>query len=81
MCLSFYFQKSGMDLSQREAAMIGGGSTEVPGVMTAYSKGSAASYKKLSRFFGEAPPRVEDLESLLEELDYLHLLPVCQTIA
>ena len=47
--------------------------------LTAYSKGSAASYKKLSRFFGEDPPRVENLESLLDELGYTHLLPVCYT--
>ena len=52
------------------------GSPATPTVMTAYSIGSASSYKKLSRFFGEAPPRVEDLESFLEELGYLHLLPV-----
>lgn len=47
---------------------------------TVFSKGSSASYKKLSRFFGEAPPRVEDLESLLEALGYTHLLPVCGSV-
>lgn len=46
-------------------------------LLTAYSEGSAASYKKLSRFFGEDPPRVENLKSLLDELGYTHLLPVC----
>lgn len=45
--------------------------------LPAYSKGSAASYKKLSRFFGEEPPRVENLESLLDELGYMEYLPVC----
>jgi hypothetical protein len=45
--------------------------------LAAYSKGSAASYKKLSRFFGEEPPCVENLESLLEELGYMEYLPVC----
>lgn len=49
-------------------------------VLAAYSKGSAASYKKLSRFFGEAPPRVEDLESLCEELGYTSLLPVSPSV-
>lgn len=44
--------------------------------LAAYSKGSAASYKKLSRFFGEEPPRVENLESLLDELGYMDYLPV-----
>lgn len=48
-------------------------------VLAAYSKGSAASYKKLSQFFGEPPPRVEDLQSLCDELGYTHLLPVSIT--
>lgn len=51
------------------------GSTEV-GLLGPHSKGSAASFKKLSRFFGEDPPRVETLESFLEDLGYMHLLPV-----
>ena len=68
-----FFQR---DSVERDAPIVSG-ATASSGIVTAYSKGSASSYKKLSRFFGEAPPRVEDLESLLEELDYLHLLPVC----
>ena len=44
--------------------------------LKAYSRGSVASYKKLSRFFGEQPPRVENLESLLDELGYTDYLPV-----
>lgn len=39
-------------------------------------RGSALSFKKLSKFFGEEPPRVEDMETFLEGLGYSHLYPV-----
>lgn len=65
-------------LSMQRGDLTGGVATS-PTVLTAYSKGPATSYKKLSRFFGEAPPRVEDLESLCEELGYTALLPVSCT--
>ena len=57
-----YFQRAESEASAKE--------TSPANVLTAYSKGSAASFKKLSHFFGEAPPRVEDLQSLCEELGY-----------
>lgn len=41
-----------------------------------YMRGSASSFKKLSKFFGEEPPRVEDIETFLEGLGYSHLYPV-----
>ena len=41
-----------------------------------YMKGSTSSFKKLSKFFGEEPPRVEDIETFLEGLGYSHLYPV-----
>ena len=39
-------------------------------------RGSASSFKKLSKFFGEEPPRIEDIETFLEGLGYSHLCPV-----
>lgn len=72
-------QRTGSKVTTEEAGV----QSSAPGdtdLLAAYSKGSAASYKKLSHFFGEAPPRVEDLESLLEELGYMHLLPVCESV-
>jgi hypothetical protein len=40
-----------------------------------YMRGSASSFKKLSKFFGEEPPRVEDIKTFLEGLGYSHLYP------
>lgn len=41
-----------------------------------FLRGSISSFRKLSNFFGEEPPRVEDLESFLERLGYSHLTQV-----
>lgn len=47
-----------------------------PTEANSYCKGSATSYKKLSKFFGEDPPRLENIESLLAQLGYTDYLPV-----
>lgn len=41
-----------------------------------FLQGSVSSFRKLSNFFGEEPPRLEDLESFLERLGYSHLTQV-----
>ncbi len=79
-----FIKRKVLDPSSRAAAATAGSGGGVGGDMSedrgdlleSFSQGSAASYKKLSRFFGEAPPRVENLESLLEDLGYMHLLKV-----
>ena len=62
--LLFSLQRKGSELSAS------------PHGATVYCKGPAASFKKLSQFFGEAPPRIENIESLLEDLGYMEHLPV-----
>ena len=39
-----------------------------------YARGSLTSFKKLSKFFGEDPPRLEDMQSFLEALGYADLI-------
>ena len=45
-----------------------------------FLKGPTTSFNKLSRFFGEDPPRLEDMETFLEGLGYSHLYPVSKFI-
>lgn len=71
--MEYPLQRATSEQTNREAASVPNNDNTLLGP---YSKGSAASFKKLSRFFGEDPPRVEDLRSLLESLGYTHLLPV-----
>jgi len=67
----YHLQSKESELSAKDVSLPVAASS-----LAAYSKGSTASYKKLSRFFGEEPPRVESLETLLDELGYVEYLPV-----
>lgn len=45
-----------------------------------FLRGPTARLKKLSNFFGEEPPYLEDLQSFLDGLGYSYLLPVLRII-